>query len=389
VELKSATTATIPAMVHQRATAHPAETVLRKKDRGIWKAVSWAELDRKVREIGQGLKALDFDHGECAAVVSETRPESVYADLGILAAGGASVAIHPDEEAHQVGHILRATGCRVAFVENEEQLDKVLSVRAECNALARIVILDMKGLREFADPQCTSLADFVAAGASQANASAPTFEETVASIAADQPAVSLVPRGDAGDMGRALTHGDLVHLVEKARVMLGTRPGDERLAVLPMSDVTERVLGLYLALDSRVVSNYLESAETATENLQEVQPTVFGANADAWERLHDRITRAANAATPLQRGLYRWAVNAGKLSGPIRALANLLVLRAVRRELGLNKLRLAYIGGAPMAPAAEGWARALGFRILRIDQPDAAGTADVRYRSLMQEAYYA
>ena len=50
------------------------------------------------------------------------------------------------------------SSCRVLFVENEEQLDKALLVRDRCPALRRIVIFDMKGLRDFADADCESLA---------------------------------------------------------------------------------------------------------------------------------------------------------------------------------------------------------------------------------------
>ncbi len=375
--------ASIPALLTQRVAAHGAETVLRKKDRGIWKAVSWAELDVRVREIGKGLLATGFGPGDTAAVLAETRPEFVYTDLAILGTGGASIAIHPEEEAHRVAHILRAAGCRFIFVENEEQLDKVLSIRADCPGLARIIVLDMKGLRDFRDPQCSSLQSFIAEGAAQN-----TWDDAIAAVTTDQPAVILFPRGEVSGMGRSLSHGDVMHLVASARDRLGVRAGDERLAVLRMSDVTERVLGLYLALESRIISNYLESAETATENLQEVQPTVFGADAEAWERLHARISRAADGATRLQRMLYRWAIDAGRLGGSVGSLADLLVLRAVRREIGLNKLRVAYIGGSPVPPLVEHWTQALGIRIQRIDTPQGAGVADdARYLALMEDAY--
>jgi long-subunit acyl-CoA synthetase (AMP-forming) len=39
----------------------------------------------------------------------------------------------------------------------------------------------------------------------------------------------------------------------------------------------ERIHGLYLALDAGIISNYLESPETARENLQELKPTLLGA----------------------------------------------------------------------------------------------------------------
>ena len=49
--------ATIPALISQQVATFGSETILRKKDRGIWKAMTWSELDSRVQEIGQGLRA--------------------------------------------------------------------------------------------------------------------------------------------------------------------------------------------------------------------------------------------------------------------------------------------------------------------------------------------
>ena len=158
------TLTSIPSLLSQRAAANGGETILRTKDRGIWKAVTWSQLDATVRDIGTALLAADFGRGDVVAILSETRPEAVYADLAILGCGAASVAIDPDEDPDRVCHLLSSSGARLAFVENEEQLDKVLTVRDRCPALSRIVVFDMKGLRDFADAGCISLADFAKAG---------------------------------------------------------------------------------------------------------------------------------------------------------------------------------------------------------------------------------
>src|SRR6202012_4705521 len=102
----------------------------------------------------------DFGRGDVAAILSETRLEAVYADLAVLGAGAVSGAIAPDEEPDRVCHMLSSSGARLAFVENEEQLDKILAVRDRCPALSRIVVFDMKGLRDFVDVRCVSLVDF-------------------------------------------------------------------------------------------------------------------------------------------------------------------------------------------------------------------------------------
>ena len=358
---------TIPALLAERIAAHGNETVLRKKHRGIWQAVTWSELGAHVRAISNGLAAAGFQPGDVACVLAETRPESVYADLGIMEAGGVSGAINPAMEAEPLGDALNQVGCRILFVENEEQLDKALAARDRCPSLQRIVISDMKGLREFTDPMCESLESFVAQEG----------DSVGASVTQDQPAVLLFPSL------RVLTHSDALHMVAHARSLLQPRTGDERLALLPMCNAMERVLGLYLSLDVRAISNYLESPDTVIENLQEVQPTLLGTDPAIWQLLYARATNAADGATRLQRSLYRWAIASGG-----GTLARLCVLNAVCRELGLRRLRRAYIGAAPLPPEIARWAAALGITIQPIDGQATQGVAmDARYRALMEEAY--
>jgi long-chain acyl-CoA synthetase len=375
-------TQSIPALIAQRAASAGTETILRTKDRGIWKSVSWSALNEKVREIGSALLAAGFGRGDVVAILSETRPEVVYADLAVLSCGAASVAIDPDEEPDRVRHLLASSGARLAFVENEEQLDKVLGVRDQCPGLSRVVVFDMKGLRDFADAGCVGLGDFLLAGGST------DWAEAVRLLEADQPAVIQFPRGDHFGMGRTLTHGDLMHMVAFARTRLPIQGGDERLAVLRLSDITERVWGLYLALEAGCVSNYPEGPDTVTENLQELQPTILGADAAVWAHLHRLATAKTAAATSTQRWAYGWAQNAGRVGGPKGQLANLLVLGAIRREFGLKRLRLAYVGGAPISAPAMDWARCLGISIQRVDEiPANAGQVDERYRALLDDAY--
>jgi long-chain acyl-CoA synthetase len=208
----------------------------------------------------------------------------------------------------------------------------------------------------------------------------------IRAIEADQPAVIQFPRGDS--MGRTLTHGDLVHMVTAAGGRFSLRPDDERLVVLRLSDITERVWGLYLALQTGCISNYPEGPDTVIENLRELKPTVLGADAAVWSHLQALATTRAKAATATQRLVYNWALRAGRTGGPKGRVADLLVLRAVRREFGLNKLRLAYVGGNPVPPAAVDWARSLGIAIQRVDEHAVgSGQMDERYQALLQNAY--
>lgn len=323
---------TIPHLIAERARSNGGQTILRVKNRGIWRAYGWADLAASVRGIAGGLAAAGVGRGDVVAIVTENRLEAVHADLAILGCGAVSLGIDPDLEADQVAGELASSGARVAFAENEEQLDKLLSIRDRCPALTRIVVVDMTGLRDFADSGCVALSAFAAP-------------------AGDWP-VALGPDDKAAIVaGETLTHGDIARMLGAANLKM--RAGDERLAVLRLSDRAERIYGLYLALTSGCISNYPEGPETVMEDLQELQPTVLAASAAVWDYLSDLAAAKARDATGMQRRLYEWALRAG----------NRFILGSVRQEFGLRRLHLAYTGGGPPSQAARDWARKLGIAI--------------------------
>ncbi len=378
-------------MVWERVVGQADRPILREKQRGIWRSITWAELGQRMRAIGQALRATGFEPGEVACVLAETRPEWVYADLGIQGAGGVAAGIYPTAGTELVAEILRDCAARVLFVENEEQLDKALHARALCPTLERIVILDMKGLRDLADPMCESLEAFAARGEAHDRDAGRDWEQGLAAIRPDSLAVLIYTAGTTGaPKGAMLSHRALLAQAEHAARLFGLHAGDQRLAFMPMSHVMERVVGLYVGLHAGVVGNYVESADTVLENLREVRPTVLAAAPHVWERFHARIVLAADAATLVQRVLYGWAMTAGarradrRLAGrripPWTALeASLLgrlILGNVRRELGVDRLRLALVGGAAVSGELIRWFMALGIDLIEIyGQTECAGLA--------------
>jgi len=105
--------------------------------------------------------------------------------------------------------------------------------------------------------------------------------------------------------------------------------------------------------------------------------------------LRDRIEAAAANATHLQRMLYRCAIAAAAHRGPVAWLARATVLRAVSREIGLGRLRIAYAGGPRLSPESERWTAALGINIRHIDGKATQGISldEQRYQALKEAAY--
>src|SRR3981189_2656806 len=137
---------------------------IREKKFGIWQPTSWRQWLQISKDIAFPRHATGFRAGEVASIIANPVPEWVHADMGILCAGGVSSGIYPTDSAAQVEYLVNDSRTKAIFAEDEEQLDKILSCRARCPSLQKIVVFDMEGLSGFSDPMVMSLAEFVALG---------------------------------------------------------------------------------------------------------------------------------------------------------------------------------------------------------------------------------
>src|SRR3982074_1722453 len=137
---------------------------IREKTFGIWQPTSWRQWLQISKEIAYALHATGFRPGDVASIIANAVPEWVFADMGILCAGGGSSGIYPTDSAVQGEYLGNDARTKVMFAEDEEQLDKSLSCRARCPTLERIVVFDMEGLKGFSDPMGIRLAEFMRVG---------------------------------------------------------------------------------------------------------------------------------------------------------------------------------------------------------------------------------
>src|SRR5664279_5622224 len=131
---------------------------LREKKLGIWRGWTWDDAGLAVREAANGLLALGFERQARASILANTRIEWLIADLAVLSCAGTSNGIYPTDSIEQVHYLCEDSSTEILFVQDEEQLDKALSARERLPLLRKIVVFDMKGLRDFTDPMVLSFA---------------------------------------------------------------------------------------------------------------------------------------------------------------------------------------------------------------------------------------
>jgi long-chain acyl-CoA synthetase len=366
---------------------------IREKKFGIWQPTSWREWLQISKDIAFGLHASGFRPGDVASIIANAVPEWVFADMGILCAGGVSSGIYPTDSSVQVEYLINDSSTKVIFAEDEEQLDKILSCRSRCPTLQKIVVFDMEGLSGFTDPMVLSLAEFTALGRNHEQGNEALWDEMIESRSAGDLAVLVYTSGTTGPPKGAMhSNRSVTHQMRHANDLFPSTDNEERLVFLPLCHVAERVGGYYVSLALGSVMNFAESPETVPDNLREVQPTAFLAVPRVWEKFYSGITIALKDATNFQKWMYRNALAIGnrmteyRLQGDTPPLslrlansaAYYLVFRNIRRMLGLDRCRLAFTGAAPIAPDLIRWYLALGIDMREVyGQTENCGVATV------------
>jgi long-chain acyl-CoA synthetase len=372
---------TLPEIFWNAVGQRAHRTWLRQKELGIWRSMTWAEVGQAVEEIAGGLMSLGFRAGEVGSVLANTRVEWVLADLAILSCGGVCNGIYPTDAPAQVHYLCEDSGTTMLFVEDDEQLDKALEVRLRLPKLRWIIVMEMRGLREFSDPAVMSLADLREEGRAW-NAQHPgAVRRAAAACRPEDLAILVYTSGTTGKPKGAMhSHGGLVHTVRGYDTLITGGENDERMAFLPLCHIAERMGGEYYGMYSGQVLNFVENPETVPENVREIAPTVMVAVPRVWEKFYSGVMIALKESGKLQQAAYAWSIGIGRqvservLAGqPVPELlkwkfrlARVLALNNVRKLIGIHRARYLVTGAAPISPELVRWYLALGVPMLEV-----------------------
>ena len=354
---------------------------MRQKKLGIWRSWTWQETGVAVREIAGGLMALGFERGHTASILANTVVEWVLADVAVLSCGGVSNGIYPTDAASQVHYLCEDSATRVLFVEDDEQLDKALDVRERLPLLQKVVVFDMKGLRDLDDPGVISLDALRALGREWLEKRPDAVQQSAADCQPDDLAILVYTSGTTGKPKGAMhSHRGLVYTTRGFNTLVAQDERDERMCFLPLCHIAERMGGEYFALYTGAKLNFVENPETIPENVREIAPTVFTAVPRVWEKFYSGVMITLKESSALQRAAYAWSIGVGmRIAEKVMAgeavntglrlrftLARWLALNNTRKLIGIHRARFCVTGAAPISPELVKWYMALGVPMLEV-----------------------
>jgi long-chain acyl-CoA synthetase len=352
-------------MFQHRVVATPdAEAMSGRRD-GQWHSMTWSEADRRVRAVAGGLLSLGFKKEERAAILATSRPEWVIADLGILAAGGATSTIYTSNTAEESAYILEDSGSRVCFVENAMQEAKLREVRGRLAGVAHLILIDGEPAK--ADGWTLTLAELESRGKAWNAANPGRLDELAQSIGPGDLATLIYTSGTTGKpKGVMLTHDNWIFEGESIADLNILGPTDKQLLFLPLAHSFGKVLemtfirlGVATAIDGVV--------DDLVANLAVVRPTIMAGVPRVYEKVYNRVVTGAREGGGLKYKIFQWALDVGGRVSRLRQqggrpsgllafqhrLADKLVYSKLKARLG-GRLRFLISGGAPLSrPIAE------------------------------------
>ena len=348
------------------AGRHPKPLIVGRVVNGEVTGLGGRDLRDRVRELALGLLTLGLARGDRMAIISESRPEWLHADLAAQTLGIVDVPVYPSLSASQTEYILRDSSAKCAVVSDRSQVEKLAEVASRLPLLSHVVVFDAAdGAAASGRFEVLTLDALAERGAERIRAGWGVVKEFNDAAKLVQPgdlATVIYTSGTTGEpKGVMLTHDNLVSNLIAATSCIDVGPDDVGLSFLPLSHSFER-LASYLFLASGMTIVFAENMDTVARDLLVVRPTVMTGVPRVYEKLYARVIDKGRAATGLRKKLFTWAVGVAEERGRALPAAGLpattvdglgakiadrLVFSKVREALG-GRVRFLVSGSAPL-----------------------------------------
>lgn len=373
---------TFPKLLLMNAVRRGDRPAMREKEFGIWNTWTWSEVLEEIRPFSIGLAELGVRREDKVAIVGANKPRLYWTMCAAQALGAIPVPVYQDSVADEMAYVLEHAGAKVAVVENQEQVDKLLSISDRLPSLTHIIYDEERGLRDYDHTRLKSFANVQRMGRDAVSKqSAANWEKEIGRGRGSDIAVILYTSGTTGKpKGVMLTYESTIVSSRNANIFDNLTEKEEVIAYLPMAWVGDHIFSYAQSYVAGFCVNCPESPETVVEDRREIGTTYAFAPPRIYENLLTLTMVRMEDAGRIKRAMFHYFINHARRYGerilngervPIHArliywLGEVIVYGPLKNRFGLSRIRVAYTAGEAIGPEIFRFYRSLGINLKQL-----------------------
>ncbi|GAA4969576.1 AMP-dependent synthetase/ligase [Actinoplanes utahensis] len=380
---------TIPALLHRNATEFPdlpALSLLGSPD-----TLTWLQLRDEVTALSRGLADLGLRSGDRMLIMMSSRPEHWLADLAAVHLGALPSTVYATLSTDQLRYLARHSGARIVVLEDEAAVQRWAPILDDVPEISRVVVADRDGDTDTG--RIVTLRHVRARGAAAHQADPAAFEKTWREVRPDQPVTLLYTSGTTGDpKGVVLTHHNVIYQTVVMQHTIETPDHARSLAYLPLAHIAERVLGVYNPIYRAGHVVICPDPAQLLAGLVTVRPVSFFGVPRIWEKMvagvqgqlaaaEPPVKAAVDAAREVALEVYRLRAAEEPIPAELAAKHEAMdarILKPLRAKLGMDDMRWAGSGAAPIPVEVLLYLAGIGIDVLEVwGMTETTGTATI------------
>jgi len=372
---------TFPKLLHSHVKLRPDQDAIREKDLGIWQSWTWSEAASEIRALACGLASLGLKRGDKLAIIGDNRPRLYWGMTAAQALGAIPVPLYQDAVAEEMAYVLDNADVKIALVENQEQVDKLLEIHERYPNLEHIIFDDTRGMRLYEQEFLHDFEKVQQAGLEFDRSHADFYDREVAAGNGSEISIMLYTSGTTGKpKGVVLSNDNVIITARNGIIREGLTSKEEVLAYLPMAWVGDNLFSYAQSYVAGFCVSCPENASTVASDLREIGPTYYFAPPAIYENMLTQVMIRMEDAAAIKRRIFDYFMAHARRVGVkilnreavslkdslLYKLGNILVYGPLKDVLGLRRTRLAYTAGEAIGPDIFDFYRSLGINIKQL-----------------------
>ena len=374
---------TFPKLLIHNAAVRGAKPALRHKDLGIWQTWTWSQVLEEVRAFAVGLDELGLKRGDKLAIIGANKPRLYWAMCAAQSLGAIPVPLYADSVAEEMAYVLEHAEVTIAIAENQEQVDKIISVSERLPRLTHVIYDEPRGLRDYDHSRLTWIDEVQAIGREKLKdpARQARWEQEVADGKGSDLAIILYTSGTTGrPKGVMLTQDNVLISARNGNLFDHLGEDEEVIAYLPLAWVGDHIFSYAQSYVAGFCVNCPEAGETVVEDRREIGTTYAFAPPRIYENLLTLTMVRMEDAGAFKRRMFHFFIDFARKWGekilngekvPLYArlvykLGDILVYAPLKNRYGLSRIRVGYTAGEAIGPEIFRFYRALGINLKQL-----------------------